>query len=98
MDYDKPQDNKIKFTIREAGLSITEEVDDEYLTKWWSEDYTTQLRVVYYAEIIGDSNPVLRCYLEPLRRWGPMLGFNLNYVGGKYKVGYIERDTPDTWG
>ncbi|MCR5556806.1 MAG: VCBS repeat-containing protein [Butyrivibrio sp.] len=98
VDYDKPQDNKIRFTLREAGLSMTEEVDADYLSNWWTDDLSTQLRVVFYAEIIDNSKPVLRCYLEPLHRWGPMLGFNLNYVGGEYKIGYIERDTPDSWG
>ncbi len=97
VDYEKLEDNKIRFTIREAGLSMSEEVDEDYLSNWWADDLTTQVRVVFFAEIIGSDNPVLRCYLEPLHRWGPMLGFNLNYAYGKYEIGYIERDTPDSW-
>lgn len=97
VDYDKPEDNKIRFTVREAGLSRTEEVDADYISNWWSDDLTTQVRPVFYAEIVNDSNPVLRCYFEPLHRWGPMMGFNLNYVSGKYEIGYIELDTPDSW-
>ena len=97
VDYEKPEDNKIRFTVREAGLSRTEEVDADYISNWWSDDLTTQVRPVFYAEIINDSNPVLRCYFEPLHRWGPMMGFNLNYVRGKYEIGYIELDTPDSW-
>ena len=98
VDYEKPEDNKITFTIREAGLKRTEEVDEDYLSNWWSEDLTTQQRPVFYAEIIDESNPVLRCYVAPLHRWGPMMGFNLNYVNGKYEIGYIELDSPDSWG
>ncbi len=97
VDYEKPQDNKIRFTIREAGLARTEEVDADYISNWWYEDLTTQLRPVFYAEIINDKNPVLRCYVAPLHRWGTMMGFNLNYVRGKYEVGYIELDTPHSW-
>ena len=97
VDYDKPEGNKIKYTIREAGLSRTEEVDAYYISNWWSEDLTTQLRTVFYAEIINESKPVLRCYIEPLHRWGPMMGFNLNYVDGKYEIGYFELDSPHTW-
>ena len=99
VDYDKPEDNKIKFTLREAGLSRTEEVDADYLSNWWSDDLTMQQRPVFFAEILnkGDSGSVLRCYVEPLHRWGPMMGFNLNYINGKYEIGYIEIDTPHSW-
>ena len=95
VDYDKPEDNKIRFTLREAGLSSTVEVDQDYLSNWWADNLTTQLRPVFYAEIKNDSNPVLRCYLNPVHRWTPTMGFNLNYVNGKYEIGYVEIDEPD---
>ncbi len=99
VDYDKPVDNKIKFTLREAGLSKTEEVDADYLSYWWSDDLTTQQISVFNAEILEQegSGTVLRCYVQPLHRWGLMMGFNLNYVNGKYEIGYIEIDSPHSW-
>ena len=96
VEYDKPVDGKITFNVKEAGLSMTEEVGDDYLSNWWSDDYTSETRVVYYAEINGTDNPVLRCYIEPIHRWPLELGFNLNYNNGKYEAGYIEIDDPYT--
>ena len=96
VEYDKPEDGKITFNVKEAGLSMTEEVGDDYLSNWWSDDYTSETRVVYYAEINGTDSPVLRCYIEPIHRWPLELGFNLNYNNGKYEAGYIEIDDPYT--
>jgi predicted small lipoprotein YifL len=98
VDYEKPVDNQIKLTVREAGLSMTQDVDDEYLSRWWSDDRTTEFRQIYYAEITDAGKPTLRCYFSAMFRSDPFLGFNLNYVNGKYEIGYIEIDTPDNWG
>lgn len=98
MEYDKPEDGKIRFTIKDAGLSRTEEVGEEYISTWWSDEAVSEKRCVFCAEITNKNNPVLRCYIAPFRRWSLILGFNLNYNNGKYEIGYIEIDEPDSWG
>ena len=97
IEYDKPQDGKIKFTLTDAGLSRTEDVGEDYISQWWDEEYVPDTRVVFWAEITDTSKPVLRCYIAPLQRWSLTLGFNLNYNNGKYEIGYIEIDEPHSW-
>ncbi|MBQ6968128.1 MAG: SH3 domain-containing protein [Lachnospiraceae bacterium] len=95
IDFDKPDKGKIRFTIKEAGMSMEEEVDEDYVSYWWTDEATSEMRCVYKAEITGGDKPVLRCYVAPLPRNGLSLGFNLNYKDGKYEVGYVEKDSPD---
>ena len=97
IEYDKPQDGKITFTLKDAGLSKTEDVGDDYISQWWDEEYVPDTRVVFWAEIINEDAPVLRCYVAPLHRWSLILGFNLNYNNGKYEIGYTEIDEPHSW-
>ena len=95
IEYDKPEDLLIRYKIKEAGLARSEEVNDDYLNCWWTNEPTTEFRCVYWAEIHDDTNPGVRCYFEPLPRGGASLGFNLIYSNGQYKMGYIELDAPD---
>ena len=97
IDYDKPEDGKIKFTIKDASFSRTEDLGEDYISSWWSDETVSEMRSIFCAEITGSSNPVLRCYIAPFRRWSTILGFNLNYNNGQYEVGYIEIDEPDSW-
>lgn len=94
IDFDKPEKGKIRFTIKEAGVSMEEEVDEDYVSYWWTDEATSEMRCVYRAEIMEGNSPVVRCYLAPLPRHGLSLGFNLNYKDGKYEVGYVEKDAP----
>ena len=96
VEYDKPEDLLIRYTIKEAGLSRSEEVNDDYINWWWTNEPTTQFRSVYWAEIKNGTDPVVRCYFEPLPRGGASLGFNITYRDGKYEIGYIELDPPDS--
>ncbi|RKM60341.1 hypothetical protein D6855_06340 [Butyrivibrio sp. CB08] len=96
-EYDEPEDGNIKYTFKEAGLSATEEVGEDYIKDWWTTDAVTEIRPVFFAEIINEDSPVLRCYVTPFPRLGTIMGFNLNYNNGKYEIGYIERDEPKTW-
>ncbi len=94
IEYDKPQNGKIRFNIKEGGLSMEEEVGEEYISAWWTDEATSETRYVYRAEIKDEANPVVRCYIEPLPRNALSLGFDLNYRNGEYEVGYIEKDSP----
>lgn len=95
IDYEKPEDNMIRYSIKEAGLSRSEEVDDDYINYWWTEESTSLIRSVYWAEIREGESPAIRCYVEPLQRGGASLGFDLSYRNGKYEIGYVELDAPD---
>lgn len=95
IEYDKPEDLIIRYKIKEAGLARSEEVNDDYLNWWWTNESTTEFRCVYWAEIHDDINPAVRCYFEPLPRGGASLGFNLTYRNGQYEIGYVELDAPD---
>ena len=97
IDYDKPEGGKIKFTIKDEGFSRTEDLGEDYISAWWTDETVSEKRCVFYAEIVDTGRPVLRCYIAPFHRWSLILGFNLNYSDGKYEVGYIEIDEPDGW-
>ncbi len=43
----------IRYSIKEAGLTRSEEVNDDYINYWWTEESTRSLRSVYWAEIRG---------------------------------------------
>ena len=94
IDYGKPENGRIRFTIKDAGLSMEEDVGEEYVSLWWTDEARSDMRNVYHAEISSAGNPVLRCYIAPFPRNLMSLGFNLNYRNGKYVVGYIETDSP----
>ncbi len=96
-EYEEPEDGKIKYTFKEAGLSATEEVGEDYIKDWWTTDAVTEIRPVFFAEITNEDSPVLRCYVTPFPRLGTIMGFNLNYNNGKYEIGYVERDEPKSW-
>ena len=95
ISYDKPEDLVIRYTIKETGLSRSEEVNDDYRNSWWTNEKTTEMRSVYWAEMREGKNPAVRCYVEPLPRSGVSLGFDLYYRNGKYDIGYVELDTPE---
>ena len=95
ISYDKPEDLVIRYTIKETGLSRSEEVNDDYINSWWTNEKTTEMRSVYWAEMRKGKNPAVRCYVEPLPRSGVSLGFDLYYRNGKYDIGYVELDTPE---
>ncbi len=95
IDYEKPEDLVIRYSIKEAGLSRSEEVDDDYINYWWTDESTSQLRSVYWAEIREGESPAIRCFVEPLPRSGQSLGFDLSYRNGKYEIGYVEIDAPE---
>ena len=95
ISYDKPEDLVIRYTIKETGLSRSEEVNDDYINSWWTNEKTTEMRSVYWAEMREGKNPAVRCYVEPLPRSGVSLGFDLYYRNGKYDIGYVELDTPE---
>lgn len=95
ISYDEPDDLVIRYTIKEAGLSRSEEVNDDYINSWWTNEKTTDMRSVYWAEIREGKSPAVRCYVEPLPRGGASLGFDLSYRNGKYTIGYVELDAPD---
>ena len=95
IEYEEPEDLVIRYSIKEAGLTRSEEVNDDYINYWWTEESTRSLRSVYWAEIRDGKYPAIRCYVEPLPRGGASLGFDLSYRGGKYEIGYVELDTPD---
>jgi hypothetical protein len=95
IDYDEPDGCVIRYSIKEAGLSRSEDVGDDYINNWWTTERTTNMRSVYWAEILEVNYPVVRCYVEPLPRGGDSLGFNLAYRNGKYEIGYVELDSPD---
>ena len=94
IDYEEPEDLVIRYSIKEAGLSRSEEVYDDYINYWWTEEKTSSFRSVYWAEIREGKYPAIRCYVEPLRRGGASLGFDLSYRDGKYEIGYVELDAP----
>ncbi len=95
IDYEKPEGLVIRYSIKEAGLSRSEEVDDDYINYWWTDESTSQLRSVYWAEIREGESPAIRCFVEPLPRSGQSLGFDLSYRNGKYEIGYVEIDAPE---
>ena len=95
IEYEEPEDLVIRYSIKEAGLSRSEEVNDDYINYWWTEESTRLLRSVYWAEIREGKYPAIRCYVEPLPRGGASLGFDLSYRDGKYEIGYVELDAPD---
>jgi hypothetical protein len=95
IDYEEPEDLVIRYSIKEAGLSRSEEVYDDYINYWWTEEKTSSFRSVYWAEIREGKYPAIRCYVEPLPRGGASLGFDLSYRDGKYEIGYVELDAPD---
>ncbi|MCR5501395.1 MAG: hypothetical protein K6F53_00130 [Lachnospiraceae bacterium] len=95
IEYEKPEGNRITFSIKEAGFTRTEEVEEDYVSSWWTEDAATQLRCVYYAEITEGASPAIRCYLAPFPRHYLSLGFNISGGNGKYETGYIEIDEPE---
>ncbi len=92
IDFDKPENGKIRFTIKEAGLSMEEEVDEDYISYWWTDKATSEMRCVYKAEIKDEDNPVVRCYIAPLPRNSKNISFDLKYDNGKYEIGNIEKD------
>ena len=98
INYEEPDGCVIRYSIREAGLTRSEDMGDDYVNYWWTEDATTQLRSVYWAEIIEGTTPAVRCYVAPLPRGGESMGFNLSYRNGKYEIGYMELDSPDEFG
>ena len=95
IEYEEPEDLVIRYSIKEAGLSRSEEVYDDYINYWWTENNTCLLRSVYWAEVREGKYPAIRCYVEPLPRGSSSLGFDLSYRNGKYEIGYVELDTPD---
>ncbi len=95
IEYDEPDGCIIRYSIKEAGLSKSEEVGDDYVNNWWTTEKVTNMRSVYWAEMREGNNPAIRCYVEPLPRGGASLGFNLSYRNGKYEIGYVEIDAPD---
>lgn len=94
VEYDVPDDNNIRYFIKEAGMSRSEEVENDYISNWWTSEALTEFRPVYWAEINTKNSPCLRCYVEPLHRGGQSLGFNLTYRNGQYEIGYIEIEYP----
>ena len=95
IEYEKPEDLLVRYTIKEAGLSRSEEISDDYLNSWWTDEAASEFRSIYWAEIREGANPAVRCYVEPLPRGGASLGFDLSYRNGKYEIGYMELDSPD---
>ena len=95
IEYDAPEGGVIRYSIKEAGLSRSEEVGDDYVSSWWTTEKTKEMRSVFWAEMREGSNPAVRCYVEPLPRTYISLGFDLSYRNGKYEIGYVELDTAD---
>ena len=95
IEYEKPENGKIRFNIKEGGLSMEEDLGEDYISYWWTDEATSETRYVYKAEIKDEANPVIRCYIAPFPRSALSIGFNLNYRNGEYEVGYIEIDSPD---
>ena len=98
INYEEPDGCVIRYSIMEAGLTKSEDMGDDYVNYWWTEDATTMLRSVYWAEITEGTSPAIRCYVAPLPRGGESMGFNLSYRNGKYEIGYMELDSPGDFG
>ncbi|MCR5603096.1 MAG: SH3 domain-containing protein [Lachnospiraceae bacterium] len=98
IEYDKPENDKIRFYIKDAGYSKEEAVGEDYISGWWTNETTKEFRSVYWAKIREDGSPTIRCYIKPFTRWSLSLAFNLNYKNGKYEIGYLEIDEPDDYG
>ena len=95
IEYDKPENGKIRFNIKEGGLTEEEEVEEDYISMWWTDEATSQLRYVYKAEIREGSDPAVRCFLSPLPRNSFSIGFDLHYKDGEYEIKKMEKDSPD---
>lgn len=95
IEYDEPDGGVIRYSIKETGLSRSEEVGDAYISRWWTTEKASEMRSVFWAEMREGSNPAVRCYVAPFPRMDVSLGFDVSYRNGKYEIGYVELDSPD---
>lgn len=95
IEYDEPDGGVIRYSIKETGLSRSEEVGDAYISRWWTTEKASEMRSVFWAELREGSNPAVRCYVAPFPRMDVSLGFDVSYRNGKYEIGYVELDSPD---
>lgn len=94
VDYEAPEGNEIRYTLEEAGMSRSEKVDEDFISSWWTNEAFSEIRPVFWAEVREEATPVIRCFVNPIARSTPILGFNLSYRNGEYEIGYIEIDEP----
>ncbi len=92
IEYDKPDGGTISYKIKEAGFSREEDLGVDYISSWWTNEATSEMRSIYWAEIKDGTSPVVRCYVEPFPRGVSSLGFDLNYNNGKYEIGNFENE------
>ncbi len=95
IEYDKPENGWIRFGIKEGGLSMEEEVEEDFISNWWTDEATSELRYVYKADIRDEAGPTVRCFVAPLPRNSLSIGFDLHYINGEYKIENMEKDSPD---
>jgi hypothetical protein len=92
IDYEKPANGFISYSLKEMPYTGTQELSDEFVSSWWTDDAVSKFCPIYYAVIKEKESPVIRCYFSPLSRSGECLAFDLKYVNGRYQIGKIEAD------